>query len=73
MGEIGLVSLVGAGPGDPELVTLKAAGRLAEADLVLFDALVSSEALKLAPSAAPRLRRQAREAEGDRPGNGFTA
>lgn len=72
MGEIGLVSLVGAGPGDPELVTLKAAGRLAAADLVLVDALVSSEALKLAPSAR-RVFVGKREAEGDRPGNGFTA
>ncbi|MGC3999346.1 MAG: uroporphyrinogen-III C-methyltransferase [Anaeromyxobacter sp.] len=41
----GFVSLVGAGPGDPELLTLKAARRLAEADLVLYDALVSGEVL----------------------------
>ncbi len=43
----GFVSLVGAGPGDPELLTLKAAHRLEEADLVLYDALVSGEVLRL--------------------------
>jgi uroporphyrin-III C-methyltransferase/precorrin-2 dehydrogenase/sirohydrochlorin ferrochelatase len=47
----GLVSLVGAGPGDPDLLTRKAARRLAEADLVLYDALVSGETLALAERA----------------------
>jgi uroporphyrin-III C-methyltransferase / precorrin-2 dehydrogenase / sirohydrochlorin ferrochelatase len=47
----GFVSLVGAGPGDPELLTQKAARRLAEADLVLYDALVSGEVLDFAPQA----------------------
>ena len=51
MKRMGFVSLVGAGPGDPELLTQKAAKRLAEADLVLFDGLVSLEALELAPQA----------------------
>ena len=44
----GLVSIVGAGPGDPGLLTRAALARLRRADLVLFDALVSPETLALA-------------------------
>ena len=47
----GFVSLVGAGPGDPELLTLKAVRRLGEADLVLYDALVETATLSYAARA----------------------
>lgn len=47
----GFVSLVGAGPGDPDLLTVKARKRLEQADLVLFDGLVPRALLKLAPRA----------------------
>jgi uroporphyrin-III C-methyltransferase len=43
----GKVFLVGAGPGDPELLTLKAARLLAQADVVLIDDLASDEILSL--------------------------
>jgi uroporphyrin-III C-methyltransferase len=48
----GKVYLIGAGPGDPELLTLKAARLLADAEVVLHDALVSAGVLaKIAPTA----------------------
>jgi uroporphyrin-III C-methyltransferase/precorrin-2 dehydrogenase/sirohydrochlorin ferrochelatase len=47
----GFVSLVGAGPGDPALLTRAAAERLARADVVLYDALVDPAVLRLAPRA----------------------
>jgi len=48
----GFVSFVGSGPGDPELLTLKAADRLRQADVVLFDDLSSGPILSHVRSGA---------------------
>jgi uroporphyrin-III C-methyltransferase len=51
----GRVLLVGAGPGDPELITLRGARALAEADVVVYDRLVAPALLDLASPAAQRI------------------
>ncbi|MFN8522427.1 MAG: uroporphyrinogen-III C-methyltransferase [Chloroflexota bacterium] len=51
----GRVFLVGAGPGDPELITVKGARCLAQAEVVVYDRLASPELLDLAPAAAERI------------------
>jgi len=51
----GKVLLVGAGPGDPELLTLKAARVIAEADVVVYDRLIPQDILALIPSGAARI------------------
>jgi uroporphyrin-III C-methyltransferase len=43
------VSLVGAGPGDPELITVRGLGRVRRADVLIFDRLVGAELVAEAP------------------------
>ncbi len=54
-GNTGRVSLVGAGPGDPELLTLKAQRKLMEADVIIYDRLVSAEVLEMSRRDAVRI------------------
>jgi uroporphyrin-III C-methyltransferase/precorrin-2 dehydrogenase/sirohydrochlorin ferrochelatase len=51
----GSVALVGAGPGDPELLTMKARRLIDEAEIVLHDELVSDAILDLVPAGAERV------------------
>jgi uroporphyrin-III C-methyltransferase len=54
-GAHGKVWLVGAGPGDPELMTVKAMKALQGADVVVYDRLVSAEILALVPPGTARI------------------
>jgi siroheme synthase len=51
----GRVVLVGAGRGDPELITVKGLGWLRRADVVVYDRLVAPALLEEAPAAAVRI------------------
>jgi len=51
----GRVFLVGAGPGAPDLITMRGADVMRRADVVVYDALVSPEVLRLAPASVQRI------------------
>ena len=55
MNKKGFVSLVGAGPGDAELMTVKAVRLLQQADVVIYDRLVSADILNLIPTGVSRI------------------
>jgi uroporphyrinogen III methyltransferase/synthase len=55
MSSAGLVSLVGAGPGDPGLITVRGADALSQADVVVYDRLVNERLLDLLPADAERI------------------
>lgn len=52
---LGLVSLVGAGPGDPDLLTVKALRVIEQADVIVYDNLVSTQIRTLFPDSAEHL------------------
>lgn len=54
-GRGGSVCLVGAGPGDPELMTVKGMKRLSQADVVVYDRLVGPEIIEMIPDSAEKI------------------
>jgi uroporphyrin-III C-methyltransferase/precorrin-2 dehydrogenase/sirohydrochlorin ferrochelatase len=62
--QLGEVVIVGAGPGDPELLTMKAVRELQAADVIVYDRLVSAEVLELG-------RREARRINAGKQGHGL--
>ncbi|WP_168073481.1 uroporphyrinogen-III C-methyltransferase [Caulobacter sp. SSI4214] len=68
---LGAVWLVGAGPGDPDLLTFRAFNALRGADVVVHDGLVSDEILDLAPSRARRINVAKRKSRHTLPQDGI--
>ena len=60
------VTIAGAGPGDPELLTLKTLRRLQDADVVLHDSLISREILALFPEGTEAINVGKRCDDGDK-------
>ena len=54
----GYVYLIGAGPGDPGLITVKGRDCLAKAQVVMYDYLANDELLRLAPKGAELIDRK---------------
>lgn len=53
--DTGKVFLVGAGPGDPDLLTIKALRLIEEADVIVYDRLVSDDVLRLVPAGVSKI------------------
>lgn len=51
----GKLILIGAGPGDPDLITVKGARKIGEADVILYDALANAALLEYAPKHAEKI------------------
>jgi uroporphyrin-III C-methyltransferase len=50
-----MLTLIGAGPGDPDLITVKGLRKIAEADVLLYDALINTDLLRFAPARAIKI------------------
>ena len=55
MTQVGKVYLVGAGPGDPELLTIRAARLLKSGDVIVYDRLIQEEVLALAKPSSEKI------------------